>query len=78
MKTIVTFKSNDQVDGDYREGDAGYIDGYILTGTNKSPHAIVVVGSRLVMAPLTALKVVNFSSDEYKLRQILKDLGIYK
>lgn len=41
----------------YKAGDVGFIDGYIR-GVNNRAHAIVLIGKRFVVVPLTSLEIV--------------------
>lgn len=54
-KVVIIFKDPYN---DYFEGETGYIDGYVRGGDDV-PYAVVVIGDKLVMAPLRHLKVIQ-------------------
>lgn len=58
MRTKVVTKSSDQVHKDWKNGEEGYIDGYVRGGTG-APLAAVVLGERIVLIPLNVLKVTG-------------------
>lgn len=62
MKTYVKFKS-DEIQGIAKEGDNGYIDGYVHGGDN-CPYAIVVSNGRLAFATLYQLEVIDMKPTE--------------
>ena len=53
-------------DARYREWEAnqtGYISGYLRGGDDR-PYAVVVIGKKLVMVPLTCIEVLDVQTDE--------------
>ena len=57
MKTNIIIKK-DCVNGNYKEKELGYIDGYIRGG-NDSPYAVVVLGDKLTLVPFVDIKVLK-------------------
>jgi len=55
-KTQIIFNSGDINHQEWYEGEKGYIDGYVQAGDSR-PYACVVVGNRVVMAPLNCLTI---------------------
>lgn len=61
MTTNVRMKSDDNQYSQWKEGDEGYIDGYVRGGDNR-PLAAVVIRDRIVLAPPHTLEVIGCSS----------------
>lgn len=50
--------ATDTQHGDFKQGQTGYIDGYIRGG-NDTPFACVIIGSKLVLCPFNVLEVLE-------------------
>ena len=58
MKTKVEILHDDHQYQEYKQGERGYIDGYIRGG-NDVPCCCVVIGERIVLVPFTCIKVTE-------------------
>lgn len=58
MKTQVKITHDDGQHQEYKKGETGYIDGYVQGGDDR-PYAAVVIGTRIVLTPTYALKVIG-------------------
>lgn len=63
MKTKVTVIADDNQYKEYSLNDKGYIDGYVTGGDNR-PYAAVVIGKKIVMIPMYALKAEGLLTPE--------------
>lgn len=56
-RTVVRMKYDDSSNHEWREGEAGYIDGY--TTCNGTPMACVVLNNRIVICRIYVLEVIR-------------------
>jgi hypothetical protein len=59
MKTCIEMTTSDGQNGDWKNGERGYIDGYVVGGDGR-PYAAVVIDERIILAPVHSLKPLNF------------------
>lgn len=55
-KTKVTIICNSPYNGEYKDGDIGYVDGYIR-GADNIPYAVVIVGKKFYQVPIHAMEL---------------------
>lgn len=60
METLVRMKNDDMRYKEWKEGQTGYVDGY-CRGGDDVPYACVVLGEKIVMAPISILEVIKKS-----------------
>ncbi len=58
MKLTIEILFTDAINGDFKEGDTGTIDGYVR-GADNAPYACVVIKDKIVLVPLIAIKVLG-------------------
>lgn len=54
-KTVVKTITSDYPHGKFKEGDIGYIDGYLVPN-DTNPHAVVVLNDNIVTIPIRELE----------------------
>lgn len=59
MKTKVRMTSNASQCSEWREGDEGYIDGYV-TAADGRPYAVVVSNKRLLFVQFHQIEAIGF------------------
>lgn len=57
-KTRIVITTDDKRYSDYKEGETGYIDGYVMGGDN-APYVAVVLGERVTLVPFQTIKVIK-------------------
>lgn len=57
MKTEVITICDDSRYNEFKAGERGYIDGFVVGGDH-APYAAVVIGERIILISTTQLKVV--------------------